>query len=253
MSKTTVQLQRRLERVVILRPEEIARKKIKVRKVYAPLPNEPIEILRSERVESKPRFFQEFNFSEGELVQLEIEKPVQTGPSIDEIQSKVQKSYDRGFSDGQEITSATLQVDIEKLESWARQIDDVLFEIRNEYNRILLDFEQTVITLAVNIAEKIIDREISANSDVVINQVKKTIAQLDDQFGFKVRINPADYDIIESVKSQLVLDPNNAMKIELIVDGSVKKGGCKIETISGILDANIGSQLAKLKRELELT
>ena len=59
-----------------------------------------------------------------------------------------------------------------------------------------------------------------------------------------VRLNPLDYATLSPVKS------DEAGTINLVADPAVPRGGCRIESACGEIDAGIDAQIAELSREL---
>jgi flagellar assembly protein FliH len=111
--------------------------------------------------------------------------------------------------------------------------------------------EESIVTLAIMVAEKIIEQEITGNSEIVIRQVKKALESLDNETIFKIHIHPENIDVLEQAKSQLFTDAELRAKVQLIPDTSVDAGGCILETSAGTIDARIRSQLDKLSNQIE--
>jgi flagellar biosynthesis/type III secretory pathway protein FliH len=101
------------------------------------------------------------------------------------------------------------------------------------------------------IAGHIIEREISADSDIVINQVKKAINSLDNDVIFKIRIHPDNVDILYNIKSELITDKSLLEKVVITPDHSVDPAGCILETSSGLVDARLKTQLEKVEHTLK--
>lgn len=108
---------------------------------------------------------------------------------------------------------------------------------------------QGVLSLACEIARKILRQEISVNVDAV----KPVIAQglgllLDAGKNAKVRLNPFDY---EELKDRLHLDFED-VALTLVADPLVACGGCLIESQETVVDATIEKRWSRTLASLGL-
>lgn len=217
------------------------------------------ERLRNEAEEPKlitykPVFSQEFVFTNiNKLVEIDLNKVVEPSLPIPIVKEEIQKSYDRGVQDGQIQAKATFQTEIEKYQEWIRSIESVTENFQNEYKNELKKIQSMVIDISTMVAKHLIGTEVLYNSDIVIDQVRKTIASLEDDKIFKLHLHPSDVDILTKVHSTLLPDEYDSKSIIITADTSVDRGGCLLETSAGFIDARISSQLEALGRNLKNT
>jgi flagellar biosynthesis/type III secretory pathway protein FliH len=183
-------------------------------------------------------------------ISISLDKVPDETMTLDEVRKEVQAAYQKGFVEGQEITSNTLQRDIAKQQSWIRNIDKVIADIQKHYAREIQAVENSVVKLSVMVAQHILNNEISHNSDVVIDQVKKSIKAVENDTIFKIYIHPDNIKILENVKSDLVNGTDKLDKVKIIADNSQDKGSCVLESSGGIVDARITTQLEKISEKL---
>jgi flagellar biosynthesis/type III secretory pathway protein FliH len=167
-----------------------------------------------------------------------------------EVQEEIQNAYNQGFTDGQETTKASFQTQIQQHMKWLKNLDSVIQELRIQYSQSIVNFEESIVSLAVMIAGHIIEREISTDSEIVINQVKKAIRSLDNDVIFKIRIHPENVEILYNVKSELITDKSLLEKVVISPDHSVDPAGCILETSSGMVDARLKTQLEQIEHTL---
>lgn len=109
---------------------------------------------------------------------------------------------------------------------------------------------QEIAGLAFCIAEKIIKCQIDMNESVVFNIVKDSIDAAVVKNQVVIRINPMDYALVECRMEELSKLIGESIIINLIRDGEIGRGGCRIESESTIVDAAIDSQLQNIKEIL---
>lgn len=206
----------------------------------------------TEKTGDKAVFSQEYVLSDStEPMDISMDKVVDMGLPEEEVKEKIQAAYDEGFADGQDTTAASFKQQIQQHERWLRSMDSVIEELRSRYSKEVVNFENSLADLAIMVAEHILEREISSDSQIVVEQTRKAIRSLDEDIIFKIRIHPDNLEILKKVKSSLVPDSSRISDVVLAPDKSVDKGGCVLETSAGSVDAKLSTQLDKLRRSLK--
>lgn len=171
--------------------------------------------------------------------------------SMVKIQEEIQNAYNQGFNDGQQTTTAAFQAQIQQHQKWLRNIDSVILELRQQYSQIIAELENQIIDLAIEIAKHILQTEALNNSEIVIQQARKAIKELDDDVIFSIKLNPENINILRKAKSEIINDTALASKVKLIPDNSIEPGGCILETSAGTIYATLESQLEKVRNSLK--
>jgi flagellar biosynthesis/type III secretory pathway protein FliH len=270
MPRLTLKLPRKLHRVEIIRGKDIRDEDYFA---YLPLDKMPAEEqlqeifeaeiaeLRNESLEQElfteqdipiiNKFYQEVQFTEQlKPVQISLDKLPEDVMPLAEVKIQIQEAYERGFKDGQEVTSDYFAEEMSKHAEWVRKFDVLSIKLRQQYAKELMKMEEAIISLGLMSAEHIIKQELSYNSQLTINLVKNAIAEAENDTIFKILVNSENYSILESVKSSLLQSPADSLKIELQADDSVDAGGCILDTAGGIIDARIKTQLNTIKEKL---
>ncbi|MFN3305782.1 MAG: FliH/SctL family protein [Candidatus Kapaibacteriota bacterium] len=131
-----------------------------------------------------------------------------------------------------------------------RRIDSVIENLEIEFSRKLKGLKDILIPLAIKTAEHILRAEIHIDPKVVEKQIEKALEIIDNEKIFKIRLNPADIEILKMLNSKFIFEPK-LKEAKIIQDPNVDKGGCIIETEVGRIDARILSQLAKIETSLK--
>jgi flagellar biosynthesis/type III secretory pathway protein FliH len=205
-----------------------------------------------EEVPEPAVFINQFSFCNPKRpILISLDKIPPKSIPVDEVKKEVQKAYDNGFDDGQQVTTSNFEAEIEKYRDWIKRIDSVVEDLTIGYHVEVNKFEDSLTSLAKMMAEHILEREISQDSEVVITQARKAIDSLDEDKIFRIRINPEDMKALEDAKSRLTPDQSVTENIVLSPDESIEKGGCILETSAGTVDARISKQLEKLENALK--
>ncbi|MDR0917703.1 MAG: hypothetical protein LBM93_00410, partial [Oscillospiraceae bacterium] len=162
----------------------------------------------------------------------------------------VQEAYDKGYNDAQEIAKINAQAMIMKANEHIKQIDVLMTEISKHYERQIKQFNTKLIELSTVIAGAIIDKEIEQDNNIFVKQVEKALNELKDNIILNVIINPADYALLEEAKSNLVNENKTILTASIITDNNINRGSCIIGSNAGTIDANITTQINKIKEML---
>lgn len=122
-------------------------------------------------------------------------------------------------------------------------------EICSLRERIMKEAEGDVVSLAIGVAELILQQPVKADPQVVVAQIRKAISVLGDEDEVVVKLNPVDLKVAKSHIGS-VLPASNPMKLSLVPDKSVDRGGCVLECKRGMVDARIATQLDRAKAAL---
>ncbi|GAB4432516.1 MAG: SctL family type III secretion system stator protein CdsL [Anaerolineae bacterium] len=154
------------------------------------------------------------------------------------------RGYEAGLTAGKEAARKELQQQLARLQ----QIADAGVA---EVNAFLEKSQTEIGHLAVAIAEKIITRELELNPKIITEIVGNAIKNANITGSCRIRVNPEDYELLgplwETIPS---LQPSDR-KWELVSDRAVRNGGCVIEVDGGIIDAQVETQLAQVKKSFD--
>ncbi len=105
--------------------------------------------------------------------------------------------------------------------------------------------ERELVALALAIARRILRREVTIESSIVLAVVKACLEDLRNAEIYRLRLHPQDVQPVASLFQQ-----QHRGQIELIPDTGVTRGGAVFETSQGQLDARLETQLAEIERGL---
>ncbi len=110
--------------------------------------------------------------------------------------------------------------------------------------------ERQVVDLALQIAQKVVEREIENMPDLAINVIRSALEEMDGRTAVRIRVNPDDVELLRRRWTQVVPPGIGADRIELQADERVQAGGGVIETTHGQVDTQLDSKLAQLGNAL---
>lgn len=106
--------------------------------------------------------------------------------------------------------------------------------------------EIDIIELALAIAKKVILREVAIDHGIVQEQVRRTIALMDEKGLIRVRVNPEEFDALQAIRPTLHGSDGKPVRVHVECDASVQAGGCVLESSQYFIDARIETQLEEI-------
>ncbi len=168
----------------------------------------------------------------------------------DYFQSQLEQHYEKGYSDGHKEAFEKLEKEYsDKLVNQREYFQQMLSELNAKLTEYESSFEKIVITLAIDLSEKIVKREIQRET-VIPEVLKDSLKRVLGTNNVHVRLNPTDYEKILSDGEELASELDIS-KIKFEPDDTIEIGGCLVETEIGKVDARITSQLSEMRKQME--
>jgi flagellar assembly protein FliH len=160
--------------------------------------------------------------------------------------SEIEKdAYEKGFAEGQK---AGQEVGENMMEALLKQYAKSLEELRKLRKDVFVSSEREVIRLALEVAKKLIKREVVLDEELILTLVKVALSRAAEQTVLTVRVNSKDYQVIQRYQSAQSSGSLLNDGVKLIEDSAISRGGCLIETESGLVDARIEEQLREIEK-----
>lgn len=165
----------------------------------------------------------------------------------EEARQIVADAHKEGFQEGYREALSAANEEAEAIRTSAREVLKQAESILQEKVKLL---EGELISLAIEIAEKIVAMQITLDQETVVAIAREVLQLVGDRKQMIFFANPAEVDILRSKKEEfLQLLPRRTV-MEIVPDPSVKPGGFRIETEQGLVDATIDQRWSKLLEEL---
>jgi flagellar assembly protein FliH len=151
--------------------------------------------------------------------------------------------YEEGFAAGQAAAEAATRDSIERL---ARLASGVL----EHHAAFYRGAERQVVDLALQIAQKVVEHEVENIPELAVGVIRAALEEMDARTAVRVRVNPADEELLRRLWTQVVPPGIGPDHIELQADERVQSGGAVIETTQGQVDTQLETKLAQLGNAL---
>ncbi len=130
------------------------------------------------------------------------------------------------------------------VEDLREKLAHTLSELEPLYALIATRAERDLVKLALEVARKVVHREVATDPDIVLTLARVALERLHPRAVAKVRLHPEDLEYVTARRHQL----SNTSALEFVADASVGRGGCMIQSEHGDIDARIEEQFASIER-----
>jgi flagellar assembly protein FliH len=152
-------------------------------------------------------------------------------------------AFAKGYAQGERAGSEAAAV---QGEAMLRRLMQTLEEVTDLRARMIRDTEHQMVRLALVIARRVIHREVSVDRELVLALVRVAMDRIGDGTTVTIRLNTDDYAAIMAIRPSPW--PDGHVTVE--ADTRVPRGGCRIESDLGTIDAGVDAQLQEITRAL---
>ena len=130
---------------------------------------------------------------------------------------------------------------------------DTAFQVaeaaQTERQQILVEAEPAIVRLAVDIARRVIAREVTLHSEVLGALAERALQRAAGPSPVRLRMHPEDIELLGPYIEDL--ERRYAHRnIEIAFDVQVGRGGCVVDTRSGSVDASLDMQITNIEEAL---
>jgi len=155
------------------------------------------------------------------------------------LDKEKEKSFNKGFEEGKTIGIKKGEDSVMSAATFLKDSGEKLFA---EKKKMLTEGESSMVQLAVHVAEKIVNKEVEKDNEIVIQTINKSLSLISDKTDLVVKLSASDLEVVKSRIPDIISLFDDIESLKVSVDDRVKKGGAIIETNSGTIDARLKIQ-----------
>jgi flagellar assembly protein FliH len=173
--------------------------------------------------------------------------PAAAEPEGAEIEARLaaleRDAVSKGFAQGER---AGAEAAARRGEATLRRLTETLGELTTLREQMIHQTERQMVQLALAVARRIVHREISIDQDLLIAMARVALDRLGESAQVTVRLNPEDFEATAAVRSAQWTGTH----VSVVADARVGRGGCRVESEFGTLDAGVDAQIQEIARAL---
>lgn len=159
------------------------------------------------------------------------------------IETQSRQSYAAGVREGEESARQRLE---SGLREETQQLAATVVELEGTRKETIHQAEADVVRLSMEIARRVLHRELSVNASALQALVAAAMEKLQAQEVHRLRVHPDQEKMVRACLERIP----RGQSIAVVGDPNQPKGGAVFEIARGSLDASVETQLAEIERDL---
>lgn len=158
-------------------------------------------------------------------------------------ESRDADAYARGLAEGERLGATTASRQNEAL---LQRLTDTLVELRQTRNEMIRQTERQMVELTLAVARRVLHREVSLDPDLLVAMIRVALDRLGEAGQVTIRLHPAEFEAVSAARASTLAGDH----VTLLADSRVGRGGCRVESDYGSVDAGIDAQIQEIGRVL---
>ena len=184
------------------------------------------------------------------MAEVNAEIEAMRAQAADDIEKDRALAREEGRAEGYNEGKAMAQAEMVEA---AAQIEQEKNALRQQYEDMVDDLEPKFVHTLTSIYEKIFEVDLSGHKELIINLLHNAMLHVEGSRNYMIHVSHEDYEYVVSNRDKLKTESMVAEAvIDIVEDVTMKAGDCMIETDGGIFDCSLGTELALLRKKLEL-
>jgi flagellar assembly protein FliH len=160
-----------------------------------------------------------------------------------ELKQQMRQAFESGRREGETAARQKLEGEVRELTT---QLAQAAADVASSRVEAIHRAETDVLQLSVEIARRILHRELSIDPSALAGLIRAGLEKLASQKVHRVRVHPEHADLARACLGQT----SRAENIEVVSDPALPRGGAVFESARGSLDASVETQLREIERGL---
>jgi len=168
---------------------------------------------------------------------------------VDLVEEECRKAFQKGQEKGEKIGYYKA---LEESKVFLDLLQTMTRKILEQKNRLFDQLKPEIIEFALSVCERVIRKELTQPQALVrlINSLLTSIAPSLKHDTIQIVLSPDDFVMLEKSFNQIHYDKREIEGVRFVSDPLMRRGNCRIETKSGLLNYDISRELADLQAKV---
>jgi len=167
------------------------------------------------------------------------------------FENEMQKAYEEGMTKAAKDAESIIEEANIRANEIVADVAMLKNNLLEQYKKEILELEPELVGLSLDIAQKILNKEISNNDDYILNIVKDAMDKVSTKKNVILKVSEKDYITVTENKDIMLAKVEGFADVTVIKEPSLDEGSCIVETEYGIIDGGINTRVEQIKKEIE--
>lgn len=164
-----------------------------------------------------------------------------------EAEAIQREAWQTGFEEGERAGN---KLAMQKLEPALQTVNGLIQSLVEAREAVIREHESELIKVAFLIASRVLHRQLEMQPETVADVVREAIGRVPKTESVQVLVSPHDLPLLEQMLRETGSGFTIPERAELRADESVQRGGCRVVTQAGDIDATVETQLRTILEAL---
>jgi flagellar assembly protein FliH len=217
----------------------------------------------------RPATFEEFyvegkntdSCNKDELIIIELEKQINDLKRARErdrndMSAKLERVYEKGHTDGFSKGEAAAYEKARNeynasLDELQKKTHEMCVALEASKKAVYSGASEILLALSFEFVKKILHAEVTGNREILLSVLQKALSYIADKDRLIIKVAKDDMETVSGRKDYWMPVGEHLESIIIEEDERIEKGGCIVESNSGIIDARLGVQFEELKEVVQ--
>ncbi|MSR66489.1 MAG: hypothetical protein EXS24_03845 [Pedosphaera sp.] len=162
--------------------------------------------------------------------------------------------YDRGRNEASKeyetrLHNMRMELDNTRRNGVTNLLANLEQTVQEQVTRKLKELETQLIALSTEAAIRLVNGA-PISTQMLEAGVREALLNAEQQSGIVIYMNPEDIALLRDDHSAMLADSPHSRKIQFVADTKISRGGCLVETESGVIDGQRETRMELLKQTL---
>ena len=139
----------------------------------------------------------------------------------------------------------------EELAAGRAELSDLREALQTEHEEAIKELEPQLLAVILQVFERVFGIQFADKKEILTYLVTNTILNVEGSKEFRIRAGEEDAGFLSEQLPMISGKVGQDYSLEVIMDASLSKGQCMIETDSGTFDCGIDTELSGLIKDLQ--
>ncbi|MBU0639929.1 MAG: hypothetical protein KKB50_13755 [Planctomycetes bacterium] len=171
------------------------------------------------------------------------------------VEQRGQEARQRGLEEGRNAGLAQIQAEArqtvfaeqrERLSELASALTAGLSEFDQKKCRLIALAEAEMIELALAIARRVCKLHVADSSEAARANARHLLELVCHDEDIELHVHPAEHEALRDVATEFLENVERMGHVEVVADPAIARGGCRLVSRAGAIDASLESQLQRV-------
>ena len=164
-------------------------------------------------------------------------------PSQQHLATVEREAFAKGYEQGER---SGLEAAGKRGEAMLRRLSETITELTTLRASMIRQTETQMVELALAVARRVVHREVTLDRNLLIAIVRVALDRLGESARVTVRLHPEEFEATGAAR----VAEFTGTDVSFVPDARVGRGGCRVESDMGLLDAGVDAQIQEIARAL---